>query len=176
MEKVKIILEAIAFAARRHDGQIRKDGQTPYVSHAYRVAVILDQVFGVNDPEVLAAAVLHDTIEDTTTDFDDIEELFGVKIASWVSTLSKDKRLPNEQREEEYYKALGCAPDQVKLIKLADIFDNTFDSVNAGSSEGTDKILKKIEKYITLFRPSINERIKPAFTIVEKLLAERKGR
>src|ERR1700730_1290393 len=71
------LLEAIAFAARAHRNQLRKDGETPYVSHVFRVCLIVRDRFGVADPQVLTAAVLHDTVEDTTTDFDDLEEIFG---------------------------------------------------------------------------------------------------
>ncbi len=88
----RTLLDAISFATRAHHGQLRKDGRTPYVSHVYRVSLIVRHVFGIDDPAVLTAAVLHDTIEDTTTDFDDVEEHFGAEVAGWVARLSKDKR------------------------------------------------------------------------------------
>src|SRR5438309_10990310 len=96
------LLEAIAFAARTHQGQIRKDGKTPYASHVFRVCLVLRHVFGVDDERALRAAVLHDTIEDTTTDFDDLQERYGAEVAGWVALLSKDKRLPDDQREAAY--------------------------------------------------------------------------
>src|SRR5215207_9659113 len=96
------LLEAISFAARAHDGQRRKDGRTPYVSHVFRVCLLLREVLRVDDPRVLTAAVLHDTIEDTTTDFDDLEERFGKEVAGWVAALTKDKALPFEEREAKY--------------------------------------------------------------------------
>src|SRR5262245_47811485 len=100
------LVEAVSFAARDHEGQVRKDGRTPYVSHVFRGCLTLRHVFGIDDPQVLAAAVLHDTIEDSTTDFDDLEEHFGREVAMWVSALSKDKRLPEEEREQAYIKGL----------------------------------------------------------------------
>src|SRR5262245_62726076 len=96
------LLEAVAFAARAHRHHLRKDGQTPYVSHVFRVGLIVRHVFGVEDPDALAAAVLHDTIEDTTTDFDDLHERFGRRVAEWVALLSKDKRQIDEEREQAY--------------------------------------------------------------------------
>src|SRR5262249_49786728 len=96
------LLEAIAFAARAHKPQLRKDGQTSYGSHVFRVCLVVRHVFGVSDPRVLTAAVLHDTIEDTTTDFDDLTDRFGPDIASWVAALSKDKRQQEEEREKAY--------------------------------------------------------------------------
>src|SRR3954467_8940035 len=95
----RTVLDAIAFAARAHRGQLRKDGQTPYVSHVFRVCLILHEVFAVADAEALTAAVLHDTVEDTTTDFDDLQKQFGAQVAGWVAALSKDKRRPEGERE-----------------------------------------------------------------------------
>src|SRR5713101_243885 len=124
------LLEAISFAARAHQGQMRKDGRTPYASHVFRVCLIARQILGIDDVSVLTAAVLHDTVEDTTTDFDDLEKEFGKEIAGWVAALSKDKRLPEAEREKAYETQLAQAPWQVKICKLADIFDNLVDSVH----------------------------------------------
>src|SRR5262249_46293209 len=92
------LLEAVAFAARAHHGQFRKDRQTPYVSHVFRVCLVVRDIFGCTDPRMLIAALLHDTIEDTTTDFDDIHERYGAEIATWVAFLTKDKRLLEDER------------------------------------------------------------------------------
>src|SRR5258708_29584266 len=124
------LLDAIAFAARAHRPQLRKDGQTPYVSHVFRVCLVVRHVFGVDDSRVLAAAVLHDTIEDTTTDYDDLRDRFGDDVASWVAALSKDTRRRDDEREREYMAQLAQSPWQVQVCKLADIFDNLLDSRN----------------------------------------------
>ena len=122
------LLRTVGFAARAHDGQKRKDGKTPYVSHVVRVALILRECFGVSDPNILQTALLHDAIEDTTTDYDDIAREFSPTVASWVAALTKDKRLRDDVREEDYLAALRAAPWQVHLCKLADIYDNLLDS------------------------------------------------
>src|SRR5438093_1326783 len=96
------VLNAIAFAARAHHGHMRKDEKTPYVSHVFRVAAIVRNVFGFDDPRMLATAVLHDTIEDTKTDYDDLVEEFGTPIADWVAALTKNKSLPHDEREAAY--------------------------------------------------------------------------
>src|SRR5438445_3456097 len=126
-DRYRPLLEAFSFAARAHQGQLRQDGKTPYVSHVLRVCFVLRHVFGVDDAGALTAAALHDTLEDTTTDFDDLEEKFGRDVAAWAAALSKDKRLPNEEREQVYCRALAAAPWQVQVGKLADIFDNLLD-------------------------------------------------
>src|SRR5438128_6484259 len=99
---VRPLLEALAFAARAHQRKLRKDGATPYVSHVFRVCLVLRHVFGIDDGQALTAAALHDTLEDTDTDFDDLKGEFGDEVAGWVAALSKDKRLPEEQREQAY--------------------------------------------------------------------------
>src|SRR6516165_2969152 len=99
-DHLQSLLAAISFAARAHQGQLRKDGRTPYASHVFRVCLIVRQIFGVDDTSVLMAAALHDTVEDTTTDYDDLKDEFGAEIAGWVADLSKDKRLPDAEREK----------------------------------------------------------------------------
>jgi len=121
------VLDAAAFAARAHQGQLRKDKQTPYVSHVFRVCLILRDLFGFNDPRMLCAALLHDTVEDTTTDFDDLAERYSAEVAHWVALLTKDKRLPEADREAAYLRGLQAAPWQVKACKLADVYDNLLD-------------------------------------------------
>jgi (p)ppGpp synthase/HD superfamily hydrolase len=142
------LLGAVAFAARAHAGQIRKDGQTPYASHAFRVCFILRDLFGITDRAALAAALLHDTLEDTTVDFDDLSGQFGAPVARYVAALTKDSRLPEEQREAAYCTGLGKAPWQVKVCKLADIFDNLQDSLHL-SPEQQAKTQKKARRYLT---------------------------
>src|SRR3954452_4870360 len=105
----RTLLEAASFAARAHRHQLRKDGQTPYAAHPFRVCLIVRHVFGIDDPEVLPAALLHDTIEATTTDFDDLEERFGARVVGWVAHLSKDTRLPDEERQAAYIRPLAAA-------------------------------------------------------------------
>ena len=122
------LLEAVAFAARAHQGQQRKDGKTPYASHPFRVCLVVRHIFGFDDRRMLIAALLHDTIEDTTTDFDDLAEKFGREIAEWVAYLSKDKRRPDDQREHAYIEGLRSAPWQVQVCKLADVYDNLQDT------------------------------------------------
>ncbi len=94
IQQPRLFQEAAAFAARAHRHQLRKDGRTPYVSHVVRVALTVTQVFWCDDPVVLAAALLHDTIEDTTTDYDDLAERFGKEVADCVAALTKNMTLP----------------------------------------------------------------------------------
>jgi (p)ppGpp synthase/HD superfamily hydrolase len=115
---------AASLAAKLHRNQVRKDGVTPYIAHPFRVALTIREVFDVHEPAVLAAALLHDVIEDTTADYDDLAEGVGKEVADLVSMLTKDMRLPEDRREAAYEAQLAVAPWQVRLIKLADVYDN----------------------------------------------------
>lgn len=146
----ELVLRAISYASRRHRGQMRRDGVTPYFSHPARVLFILSHAFGVRDPEILAAGVLHDTIEDTGADYDELAEHFGPRVAGWVATLSKDKRLPDETRENVFFDALAAAPIEVKLCKLADSLDNLLDAQGlppGGAAKSRDKAERLLEAF-----------------------------
>jgi guanosine-3',5'-bis(diphosphate) 3'-pyrophosphohydrolase len=140
--------EAEAFATRKHAGQFRRDGVTPYVEHPKAVMRIVRDEFGVTDPEVLCAALLHDTIEDTTTDYDDLHRHFGKKVADWVAVLTKDKRLPDEKRERIYFAGLKKGPLQAKFCKIADSLHNVRDS----DAAHRPKAVKKAKVLLTIFK------------------------
>ena len=167
----EIIFQAAAFAARAHRHQVRKDRKTPYVSHVFRVCLVVRQVFGINDPKVLAAALLHDTIEDTSTDCDDIIEEFGQDVADWVGALTKDMRLPEDRRESEYKRVLAAAPWQVKACKLADIYDNVVDC-KSFLPEKRRRTAKRSRDYLDAMRPGLPEEVREAFRLTEERLAE----
>ena len=160
------VLRAIAFAARAHAGQLRKDGKTPYVSHVVRVSFVVRNIFGIDDPQILQAALLHDTIEDTTTDFDDIAAAFSPEVASWVAALTKDKRLADEAREAAYLDALVRAPWQVHVCKLADVYDNLLDSQHLDAAKRT-KTRARARFYLAGLAASRHEHVVRCRNIVE---------
>lgn len=138
---------AAAYAALAHDHQKRKDGRTPYYSHPSRVALTLACVFGETDEQIIAAALLHDVIEDTDHDYDDILHDFGKLVADIVSCLTKDMRLVEAKREPAYDKQLAEGPWQARLIKLADVYDNLLDAANIPSRR---KLIKKARRALKL--------------------------
>jgi guanosine-3',5'-bis(diphosphate) 3'-pyrophosphohydrolase len=175
VDSVQPLLEAGAFAARAHQHQLRKDGQTPYVSHVFRVCLIVRHVFAIEDRSILIAALLHDTVEDTTRDFDDINEQFGSEIAQWVAALSKDKRLPESEREQSYCDQLARAPWQVKICKLADVFDNLMD---AGGSklELRTRVLRNARRYLDALKANLPKQASKPWQMVDELFEEIKAR
>jgi guanosine-3',5'-bis(diphosphate) 3'-pyrophosphohydrolase len=169
------LLEAVSFAARAHKSQIRKDGQTPYAAHVFRVGLILSWLFGVKDQKVLAAAILHDTVEDTTTDFDDIEERWGNDVAGWVGLLSKDKRLAYEERETAYCDTLARAPWQVQVCKLADLMDNILDMTYLPPGKRLGDLPKK-RRYLEALKSRLKPEAAEAWEMVARLLDETEAR
>ena len=95
------LLGAAAFAARKHSTQRRKDAEaSPYINHPLALADVLANEGGVLDIEVLCAALLHDTIEDTDTSADELRAGFGAAIADIVLEVSDDKALPKQARNK----------------------------------------------------------------------------
>jgi guanosine-3',5'-bis(diphosphate) 3'-pyrophosphohydrolase len=123
-----LLLRAADFAARKHRMQKRKDEEaSPYVNHPLAVAMLLADVGGVTDPEILAAAILHDTLEDTKTTPDELEAAFGPRVRALVEAVSDDKSLKKAERKRlQIEHANGLADDAV-LIKLGDKIANVVD-------------------------------------------------
>ena len=124
-----IFEEAIAFAVKAHSGMYRKRESTPYILHPFEVATIVGTI--TSDEEVLAAAVLHDTVEDTDATIEEIREQFGERLALLVSSETENKRpeLPPARtwriRKEESLLELRNAKDPgVKILWLADKLSN----------------------------------------------------
>jgi len=138
---------AAALSAKEHAGQLRKDGETPYGAHPARVALTIATTFGLTDEAILAAALLHDTIEDCATDYEDVEEACGEEVATYVVAMTKDMRLPTEEREVAYDDQLAAGPWQARLIKLADVYDNLSD---ARTDWGRRKIIERADRALAL--------------------------
>lgn len=166
-----LLLEAASFAARAHRHQLRKDKETPYAAHTFRVCLIARQVFGIADPKVLAAALLHDTIEDTPTDYDDLAERFGADVARWAAGLTKDMRLPDDEREQAYRDHLAHAEWPVLACKLADIYDNLTDSKHL-SGEKRERTLGRSRSYLDAMKPAVPPELKQAFELTEAKLTQ----
>jgi guanosine-3',5'-bis(diphosphate) 3'-pyrophosphohydrolase len=169
LREMQGLLEAAAFAARAHRHQLRKDGQTPYLSHVVRVCLIVRHLFQIEDPRVLAAALLHDCIEDTPTDYDDLASKFGEQVADWVAILSKDMRLPEAAREAAYEARLCEAPWQVKACKLADILDNLLDAAQLDENQRR-RTLARCRRYLDVLVEHLPNEVRPAYHVVRETL------
>ena len=123
-----LVLRATAFAALKHRDQRRKDAEaSPYINHPIALADLLWDLGGVRDPVVIAAALLHDTIEDTETSATELRRAFGAKVAGIVGEVTDDKRLPKERRKELQIEHAAHISKSAKLVKLADKICNLRD-------------------------------------------------
>lgn len=95
-----LVIRAAQFAALKHKDQRRKDVKaTPYINHPINLAEVLYTDGGVHDPIVIAAALLHDTIEDTRTTYDELRGAFAASVADVVIEVTDVKFLANESRK-----------------------------------------------------------------------------
>jgi guanosine-3',5'-bis(diphosphate) 3'-pyrophosphohydrolase len=122
------LVAALAFAADKHRNQRRKDAESsPYINHPIELAKILTSEGGVEDMQVLCAAVLHDTIEDTQTSYDELAKAFGREVADVVLEVTDDKSLPKAERKQLQIDHAPQLSRAAKLVKLADKIANLRD-------------------------------------------------
>jgi len=128
MQELTLILDAAAFAAERHRDQRRKDLEaSPYINHPLALARVLACEGGVEDATVIAAALLHDTVEDTQTTCEELQARFGAAVAGIVAEVTDDKALDKVERKRlQIVKAAGKTRE-AKLVKLADKICNLRD-------------------------------------------------
>ena len=127
---LSLLLRALAFAAHKHRDQRRKDvAASPYINHPIALADVLVNEGGVEEIEVLCAALLHDTIEDTDTTRDEVAGAFGERVAAIVAEVTDDKTLAKAERKEAQVEHAAHISREAKLVKLADKICNLRDVV-----------------------------------------------
>ena len=123
-----LIVRALEFAAHKHRDQRRKDAlASPYINHPIALANVLVHEGKVDDPTVLSAALLHDTVEDTETTPAELREVFGEKIAGIVLEVTDDKNLLKAERKRLQIEHAAHLTREAKLVKLADKICNVRD-------------------------------------------------
>jgi (p)ppGpp synthase/HD superfamily hydrolase len=130
-----LLNRAVAFALQHHGAQVRKvDGRTPYVAHLMGVAFLLLRA-GYDD-QTVAAGLLHDVLEDTEVEYDELERAFGARIAEIVQGVTEDKRLPWEARKQLYVRTVAAAAPEVKAVCAADKINNLCSIAAAHTDRG----------------------------------------
>lgn len=125
MEDLAKLLQAIKFAAEKHRDQRRKGThQPPYINHPIEVCEQLVRVGKVTDLNILLAAILHDTVEDTNTKPSEIEALFGKRVREIVVEVTDDKSLPKAERKEKQVEHAPHLSPEAKQVKLSDKINN----------------------------------------------------
>ncbi len=123
-----MLIDALAFAADKHRRQRRKDAEaSPYINHPIALSRVLSAEAGITEIQVLAAAVLHDTLEDTETTYDELKERFGKSIAAIVREVTDDKSLPKAERKRLQIEHASEISRRARLVKLADKICNVRD-------------------------------------------------
>ena len=131
-----LILKAANFSAQKHRRQRRKDEfSSPYINHPIEVSLLIAEIGGIDDPEVLIAALLHDTIEDTKTTSKELEVEFGKKVCDYVLEVSDDKSLPWEERKRKQIENAKHLSKGATLIKIGDKISNVTDVINNPSDD-----------------------------------------
>lgn len=147
------ILDALAFASEAHEGQMRKSGE-PYISHPIEVAKIL--ISYAADKHAVIAALLHDTVEDTSVSLEGIEKRFGGEVAMLVDGVTKLEKISYSSKEEQQIEnirkmLLAMAKDiRVILIKLADRLHNMRTLDSQPDAKRREKALETVEVYAPL--------------------------
>ncbi|CAN5273056.1 HD domain-containing protein [soil metagenome] len=166
------LIDAILFAATGHSGQFRKDGITPYINHPIEVMHLLTFTGNISNEEILISAVLHDLIEDTSINKEEIAARFGTKVAGIVQELSDDKTQTKEERKQQQFLSATDLSQEARLIRISDKICNVYDVIYAPPSgwdiarrrdylDWANSVVKKIQ--------GTNEKLESHF---EKLIEE----
>lgn len=143
---LELVTQALHFAAERHTGQTRKgEAGEPYINHLSEVAALLAQATGGADPNLVAAGLLHDVVEDTPTPRAEVARLFGEDIAALVSEVTDDKSLPKAERKRLQVEHAPGKSTRAKMIKLA---DKTSNLRAIAASPPADWSLERCTQYI----------------------------
>jgi (p)ppGpp synthase/HD superfamily hydrolase len=169
--------EAYEFARAAHEGQERKGDGSPYIGHPVALARILRGA-GCDDEEILAAAFLHDTVEDTDTTLDEIEDAFGRGVRDLVDAMSEDKDVePWEARKTHHRNEVEAAGERAALIYAADKIANLRDMRTLYASVGESaegRFNAPLDERLRVWRGDAEmiERVDPGNGLVAQLRAE----
>jgi guanosine-3',5'-bis(diphosphate) 3'-pyrophosphohydrolase len=144
------LLRALAFAAEKHKDHRRKDVKaSPYINHLIAAALVLAEEGRVADEDLIVAAILHDTVEDTETSFAELAEHFGETVTGIVREVTDDKTLKKEARKRLQEENSSKASPQAKQLKIADKICNVRDIMHHPPSGWA---LERKEEYVAWAR------------------------
>ena len=142
---MNLVLKATQFAALKHCDQRRKDGKTPYIIHPISVAMILSEIGSIEDPEILSAALLHDTLEDTDTSAHELDKNFGSRVRIIVEELTDNDMLTFSQRKQMQIDNAPYLSKDATLVRIADKISNVSDVIENPPPEWNQK---RCNKYV----------------------------
>ncbi|MCA9115209.1 MAG: bifunctional (p)ppGpp synthetase/guanosine-3',5'-bis(diphosphate) 3'-pyrophosphohydrolase [Planctomycetaceae bacterium] len=124
-----LIERALRLAGRKHHPQVRKVSDVPYFTHLAGAAIVLLRA-GMHDEQIIAAALLHDVVEDTDCELEDLEGEFPPDVVAWVAVSTEQKHNTDgtkrswEDRKQEHVSHIAAAPREARAIVLADKLHN----------------------------------------------------
>lgn len=146
-----LVERAYEMAATAHEGQWRdgRDG-APYITHPLRVALILAEELGRTEGDLLAIALLHDTLEDTDLFIENLRDAVGSEVANGVELLTKEEvpQSGKEARDRAYYSNIINGGEKVRLVKCADRLDNLRGLQTLNDSQRWAKYTKETREHI----------------------------
>ena len=142
---MNLVLKATQFAALKHCDQRRKDGKTPYIIHPISVAMILSEIGSIEDPEILSAALLHDTLEDTDTSAHELDKNFGSRVRIIVEELTDNDMLTFSKRKQMQIDNAPYLSKDATLVRIADKISNVSDVIENPPAEWNQK---RCNKYV----------------------------
>ena len=153
--EITLLARAWRVATVRHVDHRRKGERAePYVNHLAEVADLVAEATNGSDANLVAAAVLHDTIEDTGITYGELEAEFGADVASLVAEVTDDKELTNSERKRLQVEHAGRKSTRAKLLKLADKTSNLRSIAN---SPPTDWSENRKQRYLSWAREVVAE-------------------
>ena len=162
-------VRALAFASRKHSQQRRKDEEaSPYINHPIALVSILAVEAEIHDPDVLCAALLHDTIEDTETSVEELVATFGGRVALLVQEVTDDKRLPKAERKLLQVEHAAHLSAKARLVKLADKIANLRDVVD---NPPVDWPLARRQEYFDWAKQVVDKIAKPPPVLLSLFMA-----
>jgi (p)ppGpp synthase/HD superfamily hydrolase len=124
----ELYIKACRFAAQAHRGQLYPGTDLPYLMHlnfvSMEIMAALSAETGHDGDLAIQCALLHDTIEDTNTSYEQIESIFGIRVADGVAALSKNPDLEKSQRLVDSLERVKQQPAEIWMVKLADRITN----------------------------------------------------
>ena len=180
--KKAILAHALRFALERHEGQFRKGKDPmPYVFHPISVMQNLIQVGGIEDEEILAAALLHDVLEETGTEYQEIEDRFGSRVAGLVQEVTREEPTEAETegmndeeiyelRTERFLKEIAAMSPEALCIKLADRLENLRESALTRPANKHERYLQQTTRILAIIPEDVN---KPLWHTVEGWIKKR---
>lgn len=146
MNPINQLLHAASFSAQKHKLQKRKgENGEPYINHPLEVANMLANIGGVDNVDVLMAAILHDTVEDCDVTEQELRDLYGDDVADYVMEVTDDRSLPKAERKQAQIEHAPHLSQGAKAVKLADKISNIRDVTN---NPPADWSLERRREYI----------------------------